>query len=515
MKYNIAFPLIAVALLTACGGSGSSSNSTPATPPAVTPQELTGNNLSSAVTIDNAQSTNLNAQIIPAQLETVNASSAERIVVTANSNFRTQLSVPAGDIPVGKKVAGYLVQIEDGDFSFIPATQTAPNNIAVLNRGAISHKVANAKTKKIAYMQPKSKDKLRTSDNSFSSFTMHRAVEADVEGETEINVAGWANQNFILNERLAGLVLRIYPLLVNETVASILSIEDIDLTDESNWIGVQELLMNVEAVATAEIQISLTWNSQTDIDLWVVGPDGEKISYQRKVSPISLGWLDFDNVFAYGPENITFNYQMPLGDYKVYVHHYNGGVKTDYQVTVAIGDSVNVYNGDFPEGVTSSDDINEEGVDEITTIAVDSTLNSQLEAPVLLNQYLGAWKLPESSSISGYVVIEENSIIGYSIEDSECTGYQFYIGSVFPTGFSIIDNKLHISDALLGSQYYYFQAGPVNGPEVEVPVEFENEEVEVEVPSFTYSNLELKTSTLPVNCDSYENFSDQEAEILE
>ncbi len=298
--------------------------------------------------------------------------------------------------------------------------------------------------------------------------------DALVEGSTSVNFSGWENSEFSLDESLEGLILRIYPLLVNEDVASILTIENIDLTDEANWVGVQELLLNVEAVATAEIQISLTWNSITDIDLWVVEPDGGKIYYNNSFSATSLGWLDYDNTESYGPENITFNYKMPEGDYKVYVHHFDGGVVTDYQVTVAIGDNITSYAGDFPLGVTDSEAIDDEGVDFITTISVDTTINSRLEAPIATSQYQGAWKLPGNASMSGYVDVNgENVDIYYQLE-SECEGINAFSGSSFTTAFNANEGVLQVSDALFSG------ANDSN---------------------FTYKLLDLELSILPDNCE--------------
>lgn len=310
-------------------------------------------------------------------------------------------------------------------------------------------------------------------------------ASASVEGETEINFAGWSSSEFTLESSIQNLKLRIYPLLVNKTVSNVSSIEDIDLEDSSNWVGIQELLLNVEAVATATIQVSLTWDSQTDIDLWVVDKDGSKLYWADSSSPKFLGWLDFDNVYAYGPENMTFDYQMPAGDYKIYVHHFDGGVETNYQVTIAVGDDVKTIGGYFPEGVTSSSEIDDQGVHYIDTITVDGDLNSQLKTPVLLSQYTGVWKLPENSSAEGYFDIKENSITAYySYGENECEGYTGYEGTYFPTGFSVVDNQLKVSDAMLGADY---PIGDYYG----------------DVPSFSYSQLDLELSTLPSNCTLY------------
>jgi uncharacterized protein YfaP (DUF2135 family) len=469
MKHKTGLTLLAFAVLTACGGSGGSKSEDPAAIISE-PQILTSDNIAEAISVNGASVTSVSRDQVPGTLESVYTSNVESVVVSANSSFNVELSVLASDIPAGKKVAGYLLEITEGEFSFIPV---AENRVSSANKNIISKDVISKKLKK--------------SDRGFKSQPVvsgkaisAQAVGQEAEGETSVNIAGWGNSDFSLSENIESLKMRIYPLLVNESVASILTINDIDLTDVSNWVGMQELLLKVEAVATAQIQVSLTWNSETDIDLWIIGTDEEKIYYANPLSAQSLGWLDHDNTEAYGPENITFNYQMPEGDYKVYVHHYNGGVQTDYQVTVAIGDNVMVYNGDFPEGVTDSEAIDDAGVDFVTTITIDSAQNSQLKAPIATSQYQGIWKLAANSSRAGYVVINGQDVTLYVNYEDECSGNLSFRGEYLTTGFSESSGMLQVSDALLAGVYYFDENS-----------------------TFTYATIDLQLSALPENCEIY------------
>lgn len=467
MKHQTSLTLLALAVLSACGGSGGSNSGVPSTIIAE-PQIVTSDNIAEAISVSGASVTDLHSDQVPSDLESVYTSNVDSVVVSANSSFNVELSVPASDIPAGKKVAGYLLEITAGEFSFIPV---AENRISSANKNIISKDVISKKLKKSNRgfeFQPV------VSDKSISA-------QAVAEGETSVNIAGWGNSDFTLSENLESLKMRIYPLLVNESVANISTINDIDLTDDSNWVGMQELLLKVEAVATAQIQVSLTWNSVTDIDLWIIGPDEEKIYYGNWLSAKSLGWLDHDNTEAYGPENITFNYQMPEGDYKVYVHHFNGGVQTDYQVTVAIGDNVIVHNGDFPENVTDSEAIDDEGVDSVATISIDSAQNSQLKAPIATSQYQGSWKLAADSSLAGYVVISGKDVTFYVNNDEDgCIGGLVFSGEYLPTGFSESSGMLQVTDALFAGMYYFDESS-----------------------TFTYATIDLQLSALPENCEIY------------
>ncbi len=69
------------------------------------------------------------------------------------------------------------------------------------------------------------------------------------------------------------------------------------------------------------LQIGLSWNSTSDIDLHVTDPSGTTIYYGNPESP-SGGYLDRDDVDGYGPENIYWRDNIPDGTYTVRVHYY-------------------------------------------------------------------------------------------------------------------------------------------------------------------------------------------------
>ncbi|MCF8364308.1 MAG: hypothetical protein K9H16_00910 [Bacteroidales bacterium] len=109
------------------------------------------------------------------------------------------------------------------------------------------------------------------------------------------------------------------------------------LTDlSSNALGdiadhLQELENKAEDVNTTEaalyagsgdVQITLTWNNEADIDLHVFDPDNNEIYWMNPGSP-SGGVLDYDDIDGYGPENIYWpKDEAPSGIYSVLIHHY-------------------------------------------------------------------------------------------------------------------------------------------------------------------------------------------------
>ncbi|MCM4157342.1 hypothetical protein [Gramella sp. AN32] len=71
-----------------------------------------------------------------------------------------------------------------------------------------------------------------------------------------------------------------------------------------------------------DIKITLSWDTETDIDLWVTDPFSEKIWYDSPFSS-SGGELDVDNVEGYGPENVFWpTNEAPFGTYTVQIHYY-------------------------------------------------------------------------------------------------------------------------------------------------------------------------------------------------
>ena len=98
-----------------------------------------------------------------------------------------------------------------------------------------------------------------------------------------------------------------------------------------------------------DIQVTLTWDSNADIDLYVMDPAQEWIWFGNKTSA-SCGWLDVDDRDGYGPENIYWqNNTAPAGTFQVYVAHYEG-TSANYSILVQAFGRVKQYMGHINPG---------------------------------------------------------------------------------------------------------------------------------------------------------------------
>ena len=90
-------------------------------------------------------------------------------------------------------------------------------------------------------------------------------------------------------------------------------------------------------VPPKDLRVTLTWDTPgTDVDLWVTGPDGEKVYYQHKQGAAG-GTLDTDVTTGYGPETYT-QARATVGTYRVQAHYYGGAPPTRVTLTVIRGE---------------------------------------------------------------------------------------------------------------------------------------------------------------------------------
>jgi uncharacterized protein YfaP (DUF2135 family) len=91
-------------------------------------------------------------------------------------------------------------------------------------------------------------------------------------------------------------------------------------------------------IPAAGLRVALTWDTpETDVDLWVTDPNGEKCYFAHRTTALGL-MLDVDDVTGWGPENITV-IRPPAGEYLVQVHYWDdwdGVQRTASTCTVAI-----------------------------------------------------------------------------------------------------------------------------------------------------------------------------------
>lgn len=84
--------------------------------------------------------------------------------------------------------------------------------------------------------------------------------------------------------------------------------------------GVVEDVVALHAqVPAKDLRVTLTWDTPgTDVDLWVTGPDGERVFYGHREGT-SGGTLDTDVTTGFGPETYT-QARLVQGTFRVQAH---------------------------------------------------------------------------------------------------------------------------------------------------------------------------------------------------
>ncbi|MGE0354525.1 MAG: YfaP family protein [Gemmatimonadales bacterium] len=111
--------------------------------------------------------------------------------------------------------------------------------------------------------------------------------------------------------------------------------------------------VSVIGVGAGEVQVSVSWNALSDVDLHVVEPGGEEVYYGNTPSATG-GDLDLDSnaacsIDGKNNENITWT-SAPSGSYTVRVDYWDscGVASTDYVVTVQRkGQAAQTFTGSF------------------------------------------------------------------------------------------------------------------------------------------------------------------------
>ena len=114
------------------------------------------------------------------------------------------------------------------------------------------------------------------------------------------------------------------------------------------------LTTTVLGVGTGDVQVTLAWDADADVDLHVVAPGGEEIFYGHRQSS-SGGELDLDSnagcrIDGVRNENITWPVgRAPRGSYIVRVDYWSncGVARTEYTVRVNNGGAVQLITGVF------------------------------------------------------------------------------------------------------------------------------------------------------------------------
>lgn len=93
-----------------------------------------------------------------------------------------------------------------------------------------------------------------------------------------------------------------------------------------------------------DIQVTLTWDTPTDIDLYVQDPSGDWVWFRNKQSA-SGGHLDIDNTSGFGPENIFWEKNgAPNGTFKAVIENFEG-ISTNYYILVQAFGQTKQFHG--------------------------------------------------------------------------------------------------------------------------------------------------------------------------
>jgi hypothetical protein len=86
-------------------------------------------------------------------------------------------------------------------------------------------------------------------------------------------------------------------------------------------------------LGTGDLQVTLTWNTPTDIDLHVIEPNGTHVFYASRNGITAR--LDVDDTNGFGPENIFVGAANAApGTYQIYIVHFSGSVPTTSTIAV-------------------------------------------------------------------------------------------------------------------------------------------------------------------------------------
>jgi hypothetical protein len=278
-------------------------------------------------------------------------SASTEMAITAGG--KTQLDLSVEDLPEGMHVHAYLIQIEGSQTSFvIPVNSDGQPYVQSATQLAVSDK-----------------------RDMFLQKTSNTIMAANEVGRrTQLNCSGYPNLTFtaggVNNEAPSyDAPAKVYAYVqadvppVNPPAILIPSMS----RERNNWTEPATVNMKAVRVGSGKFQVTLTWNTEADVDLYLEEPDGNEISYYNTDSVAGDGFLDVDDIDGFGPENIYFEDNMPAGEYKVSVNLFGintlEDLPTRYTVKVKRDNVSDVFTGTLNE---------EDETDEITRFTVNA-----------------------------------------------------------------------------------------------------------------------------------------------
>ncbi|HEY9200500.1 MAG TPA: hypothetical protein VIQ81_02795 [Gammaproteobacteria bacterium] len=325
---NLAVLLMAGTLslgLYGCGGGGGGDDTTTDTTTEVlvdNPQKLADN-----ISFEGAQ---VISGDIPAPAGATGGTLevASELSLTAGGTSSLGVTPPA--LPDGSYVHAYMIQIEGSDKTF------------VIPVGADGQPYGNSSTK------PSASELLKEKSNTMVSFasTPRERVQLNCTGQPSIRLTPSPMQNTAPTYTAPARVQTYIQAEVPPLTAPSYDFSNIQLHTD-NWSEPADVEVKVTEVGSGNFQITLTWDTATDVDLYLVEPDGHEIYYGSENSIMGDGYLDVDDLDGFGPENIYFDTNIPSGNYTVKVNMYDdyGITPTNYVVTVKRNGQSQSYDG--------------------------------------------------------------------------------------------------------------------------------------------------------------------------
>jgi hypothetical protein len=183
--------------------------------------------------------------------------------------------------------------------------------------------------------------------DKWSDFILETQQKIDELSETATSIAGNTVQKF------QGYAFDLKEHWLNTNISKTY-LDELTVFIEEEELVVQNEDLNDLPDTDGVLQIGLSWNTdETDVDLWVTDPMGERIYYSNPNSA-SGGYLDRDDTDGFGPENIYWVDDIPDGTYLIQVHYYSGTAVTNYEIKVTNGLG---FSATFNNTLTSEDQL--------------------------------------------------------------------------------------------------------------------------------------------------------------
>lgn len=182
--------------------------------------------------------------------------------------------------------------------------------------------------------------RLRTSAPITNVYVTVKGVDRSVNGAWNLAVSGSPTDTYII-------------VTFSRTIPVTPFTMSIVVTSGSSQVSASaDVATVVHNAATGDVQVSVTWDTPSDVDLHVIEPGGRRIYWNDKTSPTG-GTLDLDSNAACSIDNVNNENirwtSAPSGTYTVALDYWAdcGAGPTRYVVTVNNGGSQSVFNGTF------------------------------------------------------------------------------------------------------------------------------------------------------------------------